>query len=176
GCGLRARPDREADMYPGTFAATDPDKAAVVRPSTGQTLTYGGLEQRSRKVAHLLRDAGLRPGDHVAMVSDNDIAMLEVYWGALRSGLYITAVNWQLTAEETAFVLADCRAAVVFVSARAEAAVEAIAGRLGPQVRRTVAWGGTIEGFEDYEQLLAERSEERRAGKGCSFRVFADRS
>ncbi len=143
-------------MYPGTFAATDPDKAAVVRPSTGQTLTYGGLEQRSRKVAHLLRDAGLRPGDHVAMVSDNDVAMLEVYWGALRSGLYITAVNWQLTAAETAFVLADCRAAVVFVSARAEAAVEAIAGRLGSEVRRRIAWGGTIDGFEDYEQLLAE--------------------
>lgn len=142
-------------MYPGTFAATDPDKAAVIRPSTGQTLTYGALEQRSRKVAHLLRRAGLRPGDHVAMVSDNDIAMLEVYWGALRSGLYITAVNWQLTAEETAFVLTDCRAAVVFVSARAGAAVEAITERPSPHVRRRIAWGGAIEGFEDYEQLLA---------------------
>ncbi len=144
-------PPITGSLYPGTAAKLTPDKPAVVRPATGETLSYRALEDRSRRVAHYLRSAGLRPGDHVALVSGNDTRMLEVYWGALRSGLYITAVNWQLTAAEAGFVIEDCGATALFVSAEA---AEAVGGEL-PRLPQRVVFGGTREGYEDYEAVLA---------------------
>src|SRR3954453_20277578 len=92
---------------------------------TGETLTYGELEERSTRLAHVLRDAGLEKGDAVARLSENDPVYLVAYWAALRSGLYLVAINYHLTAEEQAYILADCGATVLLSSAgRAERARE----------------------------------------------------
>ena len=144
-------PEVTGSLYPGSAALLTPDKPAVIRPATGEELSYRDLEERSRRVAHYLRGAGLRPGDHVAVLSGNDVRMLEVYWGALRSGLYITAVNWHLTADEAAFVITDCGASALFVSAEAAAAVD---GAL-PRTEHRVAYGGAVDGYADYEAVLA---------------------
>ncbi len=144
-------PPVTGSLYPGTVAEHSPGQPAVIRPATGEVLTYGELEERSRRVAHHLRAAGLRPGDHVAMVSGNDVRMLEVYWGALRSGLYVTAVNWHLTAAEAGFVIDDCGADALFVSAEA---AEAVGGEL-PAVAHRVAFGGPVPGYDDYDAVLA---------------------
>jgi long-chain acyl-CoA synthetase len=50
-------------MYPGTFVARFPDKAAVVVAGSGETLTYGDLNDRSIRLARFLGERGLRPGD-----------------------------------------------------------------------------------------------------------------
>ena len=57
--------------HPSRFAATDPDRAAVIVAGPDHVLTYGELEARSNQVAHLLRALGLGVGDHVALVMDN---------------------------------------------------------------------------------------------------------
>ena len=44
-------------------------------------------------LAHLLRDAGLRTGDHLALMMENGPEFLEVAWAAQRSGLYYTATQ-----------------------------------------------------------------------------------
>ncbi|MBI3690825.1 MAG: AMP-binding protein, partial [Mycolicibacterium aromaticivorans] len=73
-------------MYPGTHAATDPDRPAVIMAGTGRTLTYGELDERSARVASALRGSGLRPGVVIAVLSDNATEIFEIYWAALRSG------------------------------------------------------------------------------------------
>ena len=77
-------------MFPGTYAAQAPDRIAVVMTGTGETLSYGDLERRSVQLAHVLYEAGLRAGDVVALLTENNLRAFEVYWAALRSGLYIT--------------------------------------------------------------------------------------
>ena len=72
-------------MYPGTHAATQPDRAALVMASTGTTVTFGELEERSLRLAHRLRAEGLRRGDVIAMVCDHDRRIFDVYWAAQRS-------------------------------------------------------------------------------------------
>src|SRR5690606_30879721 len=111
-------------MYPGNFVATTPDKAAIIRPSTGETLTYRELDEQSIRLAKYLRSLRLQPGDHLALVSNNDLRVMEVYWAALRSGLYITVVNWHLTAAEAAYIVDDCGAKALIVSAGAADAVD----------------------------------------------------
>src|SRR5437879_5866424 len=118
-------------MYPGTHAERVPDRPALVMGTSGEVVTYAQLDERSNRLAHLLRDAGLSRGDHMALFMENNPRYLEVVWAALRSGLYITAINSHLTAPEVAYILEDCDArALVTSAAKADVAGELDVGAL----------------------------------------------
>lgn len=104
-------------MYPGAYVAQFPDKPAVIVAGGGETLTFRELDERSHRLARYLYDAGLRRGDHIAMLSDNTPTVFEVYWAALRSGLYITAVNRHLSSAEISYIVNDCEAQALIASA-----------------------------------------------------------
>ena len=140
--------------YPGAHAQADPAKAAVIMGGTGAVLTYGELEDRSRRLAQLWWAAGLRPGDHVAIFAENRPEYFEVVWAALRSGLYLTPVNRYLTAEEAAYIVNDCDARALVASASLGEAVAALPALLTDCPVRLVL-GGAVEGFEPYEDGLA---------------------
>ncbi len=89
-------------MFPGIHAISDPERPAVIMAESGRTLTYGELERSSASIASALHGMGLRRGDVIALLSDNTVEAFAVYWAAIRSGLYITAVNWHLAADEAA--------------------------------------------------------------------------
>src|SRR5579863_9421109 len=141
-------------MYPGTYAAEAPDRIAMVMAGTGETVSYGELDRRSARLAHVLHDAGLRRGDAVALLTENSLRALEVYWAALRSGLYITAVNWRLKPDEVAYIVDDSGAAALIVSA-AQAATAAALTEMTPAVRLNLAFGGAVPGFACYEEAIA---------------------
>ncbi|MDH6291992.1 acyl-CoA synthetase [Rhodococcus opacus] len=144
-------------MYPGTFALTTPDKPAIVLTDTGAMLTYAQLDERSIRLANRFREAGLRPGDDVAVLLDNGLEYYVVYWAALRSGLYVTALNHHLKSSEIAYIIGDCGAKVLVVSASMCApAVELIDQTPGVVLRLAV--GGPVEGHDDYDAALAASS------------------
>ncbi|GAA1483168.1 acyl-CoA synthetase [Gordonia sinesedis] len=141
-------------MFPGTYAATTPDKPAVIMAGSGRTMTYRELDDASRRIAVALHDLGLRKGDVIAMVSDNAIECLTLYWAVLRSGLYLTAVNHHLTADEAAYIVDDSDARVLFSSAALGELARDIR-RLVPQVEHAYAFGGDVDGHDSYDDLLA---------------------
>ncbi|NMO04555.1 acyl-CoA synthetase [Gordonia sp. TBRC 11910] len=146
-------------MFPGSFVATTPDKPAVIRPATGEQVTYRQLDENSLKVANHLRSLGLAAGDSVAVVTDNDLRAFDVYWAALRSGLYVTVVNNHLTADEVNYILGDCGAKVLFASATVADAVSKSAEIADLSVTgHRIAWAGSIPGFDDYAEILATAS------------------
>lgn len=49
-------------MYPGNFVSVSPDKPAIVRPATGESLTYRQLDENSLRFAKYLRSLGLERG------------------------------------------------------------------------------------------------------------------
>lgn len=153
-------------MFPGVIAATTPDKPAIIDAARGLSLTYRELDDNSARLANHLEALGLRPGDTIAMVSRNDLHMFEVYWAALRSGLYVTAVNHHLTADETDYILTDSAAQVVFADATVSDAVSQ-AGQI-PALAvpgHRIAWGGSIDGFDDYDAILAAAPDTPRTGE-----------
>ena len=97
-------------MYPGKWSNVFPDKPAVVHASTGETVSYKELDDRSNQLAQLMWDKGLRKDDHVAIFMENNLRYFEVMWAALRSGLYITTVNRYLTDEEAGYIVDNCEA------------------------------------------------------------------
>jgi len=141
-------------MYPGTYAAQTPDAIAAVMTGTGETLSYGELDRRSARLARVLHAAGLRPGDVVALLTENNLRAFEVYWAAMRSGLYITAVNYHLKPDEVAYIVNDSGAAVLIVSAEQAATAGAIADQTAG-VRLRLAFGGPVTGYASYEDTIA---------------------
>src|SRR6202012_1858819 len=130
-------------MYPGTYAATSPQQPAVIMADGSETLTYAQLEDRSARLARLLYDRGLRRGDNVALLSENNVRYYDVFWAALRSGLYLTAVNHHLQQGEISYILNDCGAKALIVSAgRADQAL-AVADKT-PGLASPLALGGGV--------------------------------
>jgi long-chain acyl-CoA synthetase len=150
--------DEEASVYPGRFAALTPDKPAVVMADSGARLTYAELEERSVRLARVFHAAGLRAGDDVALLAENSLHTYEVFWAAMRSGLYVTAINHHLTLDEVAYIVRDCGAKALIVSERQADVGRALPAEVGElSVRLAI---GPVDGFDDYEEALAASSPE----------------
>jgi len=117
-------------------------------------VTYGQLEARSNKIAHLLRARGLAPGDHMALFLENNARFFEICWGAQRAGLYYTAISSRLTASEVDYIVGDC-GAKLFITSRALESVAAELRDLMPGVAHRLMVGGTIPGYESLEAATA---------------------
>jgi long-chain acyl-CoA synthetase len=136
------------DMFgpPGTVSA--------VEYGSGATLTSAEMEDRSRRLAGLWRSRGLGRGDHVAALLDNRVAYFEVAWAALRSGLYLTPINWHLGPEEAAYVLADCGAGAVVSCAPLSGLLAGLPEGTTAGVPTRLVVGGEVEGWEPYEAAV----------------------
>lgn len=125
---------------------------------SGRTLTYRQLDDRSADLASALQGLGLRKGDVVAVLSDNAPEVFEVLWAVLRSGLYITPVNRYLSSDEVAYIVDDSDAKVLIASAALDSLAAAVRTST-PKVEHAYAFGGAVEGFDSYEDLLAGAGE-----------------
>ena len=111
-----ASPAQEAAERSPVIADVPAGKPAVIMADGSGLVTYGELEARSRQVARLLASLGVGAADHVAVMLANRPEYFEIAWGAQRAGTYWTPVNWHLTAEEAAYIVADSGATVLFAS------------------------------------------------------------
>ena len=140
-------------MYPGTFAKTRPASPAVIMAGSGEVMTFGELNARSNQLAHLFRAAGLNRGDHVALFMENQIHFMEIVWAAMRSGLYLTAINSYLTPGEVSYIVEDCGAGA-FITSIAKA--ETISHVEFPaRVTTRLMVGAATSGFDNYEDAIA---------------------
>jgi fatty-acyl-CoA synthase len=145
-------------VYPGVHAASTPDKAAAVLAGSGQVLTYRQLDDASLRLAHVFRAAGLTRGDVVGIITDNRLEAFEVYWAAMRSGLYYTAINHHLAVDEVGYILRDAGVRALVVSAGKAELAAAVRGAADADV--ALAFGGPVEGYDDYAAALAGASAE----------------
>src|SRR5690606_19840027 len=145
---------RRPAMHPSIHAKTNPEKPAYIMASTGETVSYKELDERSNQVAQLFRAHGLKPGDAIAIFMENNARYFEICWGAQRSGLYFTCISSRLTSGEIEYIAQDCGAKMFFTSKGLEkTATELLKGNHLPGVERLFAIGGHIDGYEDYEAV-----------------------
>jgi long-chain acyl-CoA synthetase len=117
-------------MYLGTFADSHPERMAIVMEDGSASLTYAELEAASNRFAHALARFGLVPGDVVAIMLENSVEWAVAWWGTVRSGMYLTPINWHLAAEEVEYILENSEARVLVTGeATADAAARASEGR-----------------------------------------------
>jgi acyl-CoA synthetase (AMP-forming)/AMP-acid ligase II len=120
--------------------------------SSGQVVTYRQLDERSNRLANLLYDRGLRPGDSVAICSDNNERFFEFVWAAQRSGLFYTPVNSRLTPTEIEYIVDDCGARALIVSASRRDVAQHYRTVESPIAIRLLLGSEAVEGWEPYEE------------------------
>jgi long-chain acyl-CoA synthetase len=137
-------------MHPYIHAAANPDKPAVIVAETGAVMTYGELDAGSNRVANLLRSKGLKSGDVVAFMVENDPRYYEMLWGAQRSGLHFVCISTRLTVDEADYILENSGAQLLVVSASLAPLANALATRI-----ERFSLGGALPGYGVWEDEVA---------------------
>ncbi len=150
-------PMPKEEMHPRNHLGDRRDAPAIIMAGSGEKVTFGELEERANRGAHLLRSNGLKRGDSIALMIENRPAFHEVYWAAQRCGLYITPISTRLTAGEAAYIVNDCGASLFVVSAgvgEVARQLAAEADQLLPGVRALYGLSG-LEGAADWYEASA---------------------
>jgi fatty-acyl-CoA synthase len=141
-------------MYIADQARLTPDKPAIIAAETGEAVTYGELDRRSNQFAQFLHAQGLRRGDHIAILMENNLRFMEVVWAAYRSGLYVTAVNRYLPPDDAAYIVNDCMAKAIVSSLDRREIVGPLTEMIDQCPIRLMV-DGTIHGWASYEETIA---------------------
>src|SRR5579872_2527041 len=125
---------------------------------TVSELTYGRLQRESRRVANMLRRLGVRREERVAMIMLDTVDFPAVFLGAIRAGIVPVPLNTLLTSDQYAYVLADCRARVLFISEALLPVVQDMLGRM-PDLEHVVVAGDSSHGYKKLSDELAKESD-----------------
>jgi fatty-acyl-CoA synthase len=108
-------------------ASIHPDRVAVVHGAL--RLTYGQLQERSRRLGSALAHHGVRPGETVSAMLPNVPAMLEAHFGVPMAGAVLNAINTRLDAATIAYILEHGEAKVLITDRE-------YAAQVGPALAR----------------------------------------
>jgi len=104
------------------------DKIAII--DDDGRYSFGELAVRVNKTGNALRGLGLAPEARVAMLMHDGIDFVATFWGAIKAGFIPVPINTLLTAEHYRYILDDCRAPVLVISAGLLSVVEPVFGDL----------------------------------------------
>lgn len=127
-------------------ALQNPDKPAIIMTECGETRSFKELSSRADQYARFFRQHGLQAGDSVAFTLENCPEFYAVCIGALRAGLYYTAISTYLSPAETRYIVDDCGARLYFSSAKFAVHAKSLAPMLASEVQR-FSIGGEISGY-----------------------------
>ena len=90
--------DMNTPLSPALFldraASSFADRTAIIDGE--RRFTYGEFDDRAHRLAGLLRDARIHPGDRVAALCTNSHVMLELHNGVPMAGAVLVPVNNKL--------------------------------------------------------------------------------
>src|SRR5262245_2743276 len=131
--------------------ARDPDALAIAGGDA--RLTYRQWYARISALVEGLDRLGLKPGDHLVAVLQNNWPAATLHWACQFAGIIITPLNWRATADELDYCLGDAEAkALVYEGVSASAAR---ASKLAPALPRIAV--GTA-GDLTFESLVSGRA------------------
>jgi fatty-acyl-CoA synthase len=128
------------------------DRPAVVDGSL--RLTYGQFFERCDRWSAALQSFAVRKGDRVVYIAPNTHAQLESFYAIPQIGAVLVPLNYRLTPDDFAYMIAHSGARIVCAHEDYLEAVDSVRDRV-PGVERFVALEGSREGWIDYEAALA---------------------
>lgn len=86
-------------------AEIHPERVAIDDLLNGRRVTYAELERDTNRLAHALRERGVRKGDFVALMFPNEAAMAHAMFACAKIGAVLCPVNVRLLPHEVAAYL-----------------------------------------------------------------------
>ena len=139
------------------------DKPALVedRPDgTVVTWTYAELNRRSNRLAHVFLELGLKPGERFIWCGPNSFGVVCASQARAKVGATVVPLNYRLTPEETAYIVEDSDAVLIYADAEHAETFVRLRSAM-PRVREVVIFGGAAPpGMLDGDALVAQASAE----------------
>ncbi|MGH7662959.1 MAG: AMP-dependent synthetase/ligase [Gemmatimonadaceae bacterium] len=114
------RPDKPGTLirlfFDAVAAYDKPDALQFKQGGSFRPISHRALAERVRRTALGLREMGARPGDRVAILSENRPEWAIADYGCLAAGLTDVPIYPTLPADQIAYILRDSGSVAVFVS------------------------------------------------------------
>src|ERR1035437_7140204 len=81
----------------------------------GRQTSFTELDIKTNRVANGRKALGVKAGERIAYLGKNSDIYFELLLGAMKASVVMAPVNWRLAGPEIAFIVADCKAPVLFV-------------------------------------------------------------
>ena len=123
--------------------------SALAYEFEGRQTTFAEFDINTNRVANALIALGVKPGERIAYLGKNSDIYFELLMGAMKAKVVMAPVNWRLAGPEVAFIVADCKAAVLFVGPEFITQVRNIKPQL-PDVRHVITTEGGAPEWQDF--------------------------
>ncbi|MCP5041870.1 MAG: long-chain-fatty-acid--CoA ligase [bacterium] len=150
---------RAVQLYSNKTAVVDGD----VR------LTYKELQQRVNQISNALLGAGIQKGDRVGILSPNSHFFLESFYATSQIGAILVPLNFRLQSADIEYIL-DHAGVVCLVADRELAQASSSLKDALPKVKTWISTcdeGRTVEGWQDWNALVAGASSAKPPPAGC---------
>jgi crotonobetaine/carnitine-CoA ligase len=123
-------------------AAMHPDKKYLGCEDT--LVSYAEMDERTDRVAAGLAEAGVAPGDRIAVISSNRLEMLELFFACAKTGAAMVPLNVFLKGDFLRYQLEDSRAQTLVVDGPGYESAEDLLHLL-PDLKRIVVLDAPAE-------------------------------
>ncbi|NVN85041.1 MAG: AMP-binding protein [Rhodopseudomonas sp.] len=127
-----------------------PDRTAIV--FGGERISHLAYLRRVERLAAGLAREGVKPGDRVAILSQNCLEMIDLIGAVALIGAILLPVNFRLNAEEIGYVLSDGAPVLAVAGPEYQDIIAALQPSL-PSVRRYFGIGGCAAPFAPFAEL-----------------------
>ncbi len=93
---------------------------------SGETFTFGQIDQRSNRMANFLSSKGLESGDRICVYLENCVEMIDLYIACAKLGIIFVPINILYKEREVTHILSDAEPKLLFADVLVPGGFEAI--------------------------------------------------
>ena len=123
-------------------------------------ITWGVFDEKANRVANMLIDRGILPGQKCAILLMNCLEWLPIYFGILKAGAIAVPLNFRFTADEIEYCLDASDSDVLFYGPEFIGRIEDIAGKIKKNTLLYFVGDQTPTYAEDYYRQAANFASE----------------
>jgi long-chain acyl-CoA synthetase len=132
-----------------------PDEPAIAVDGSDEVLDYAELSERANRFGNALVDAGLRPGDRIAVSLFNTVEFPIVLYGCHAVGVVPVALNYRLSTREFGHIFDEAAPRAVVYDVETADTVEAAVDASLPDALK-VSVGGVRPGATAFDDFVAD--------------------
>jgi len=121
-------------LYDALIAPHKDNEAVFLETDDGASLSFAAFAKRAAQIAHVLKDAGVAPGDRVVVQAPKLTDTLALYIATVQTGALYLPLNTAYTQAELTYFVEDAQPKIVVCDADSEDDTTRIAQAIGAKV------------------------------------------
>jgi malonyl-CoA/methylmalonyl-CoA synthetase len=118
-------------LYDALFEPHKNNEACFLITDEGEQLSFRQFVGMAAQIAHVLRDAGVKPGDRIAVQAPKRVETLALYAASVQTGAVYLPLNTGYTLSELSYFISDAAPALVICQDKAEEGLSPVASAAG---------------------------------------------